>query len=272
MSPSLKIVIFLLLLTYYTCSLASSVDNTSESFFKLCPPTRCSNSGPIIRYPFRLNTQPTFCGREGYELSCSADNTVFPLLFSGHYYVKEIYYPNNWISLTEIPKKNSTNCPIQTLSSFNSSGPILEEPDSNLAIANCSERIVEMEGIYGPIDCLTDGGGNGSWVYVMDTSYRMDRLPLQCSISDHVKFARVILGVQEIVERLLREGEIIVNYRVDYGCLECERAGRYCGFNTTSNKTICSSPKPKTKLIDQTEILSLVLDYSLLIQRNELDS
>ncbi|XP_058194431.1 rust resistance kinase Lr10-like isoform X3 [Rhododendron vialii] len=245
MSPPLSIVIFLLS-AYHTGSiaLAASVNNTSESFFKLCPPTRCSNSGPIIRYPFRLNTQPTFCGREGYQLSCSANNTVFPLGFSRDYYVREIYYPNNWISLTEIPK-NSPNCPIQSLLSFNRSGSILEEPDWNLVIANCSQGVVETEGLFGPIDCLSDGGdGNGSLFYVMDGSYRMDKLPLQCIVFKNVRIAHV-LDVKVPLERLLREGEIVENYRIDYECLVCERDGNYCGFNSTSNETMCSSPKAR---------------------------
>lgn len=115
----------------------------------------------------------------------------------------------------------------------------------NLAIAHCSQGVVETEGLFGPIDCLSDGGdGNGSLVYVMDGSYKMDKLPLQCIIFKYVRFAHV-LDVEVPLERLLREGEVIENYRIDYECLVCERDGHYCGFNSTSNETMCSNPKAR---------------------------
>ncbi|KAL2556224.1 RING/U-box superfamily protein [Forsythia ovata] len=47
-----------------------------------CQPTRCGDSGPIIKFPFRLKDQQEHCGYLGFELSCTeSNNTEFELQF-----------------------------------------------------------------------------------------------------------------------------------------------------------------------------------------------
>jgi len=51
-------------------------------FFSNCPPSRCSEHGPEIRYPFKLESSNTssLCGAPCMKLACYGDDTilVFP--------------------------------------------------------------------------------------------------------------------------------------------------------------------------------------------------
>ncbi|CAL5338856.1 unnamed protein product [Camellia sinensis] len=181
---------------------------------------------------------PPSCGIEGYEFSCLGNNTVFHLPFSGDYYVKQISYLKNWILLKKI---HTTNCPIQSLMLFNSSGSILSQSYSYLAIVKCTEKVAK-DGISGPIDCLRDD--NTSFVYVMDSGDRMDNLPLHCNTFKNVRFGNVADVNESPMERLLWTVEIVENWNGFGQCYECENSGKYCELNSTSTGTICSRSKP----------------------------
>ncbi|XP_028081603.1 rust resistance kinase Lr10-like [Camellia sinensis] len=267
---SLLMNIVLFLLSIYTTGSRASSTNSSDNFFELCPPTRCSNTGPTIRFPFRLNTQPPSCGIEGYELSCSGSNTVFRLPSSGDYYVKQISYLRNWISLKEI---HTTNCPIQSVMLFNRSGSILTA-SYYLAVVKCTERVAK-DGISGPIDCLRDD--NTNFIYVMNGGDQMDKLPLHCKMFKSVGFGNVDVN-EAPVERLLRTGEIVENWNGFGRCYKCENSGKYCGLNSTSTGTICSSKKPpSTPVIIGTTVggtifLALVIVVLAIYRRRKSES
>lgn len=43
----------------------------------ICLPTRCFDSGPVIRFPFRIKgRQPEHCGYPGFDLSCNPINNI----------------------------------------------------------------------------------------------------------------------------------------------------------------------------------------------------
>ncbi|XP_059655456.1 rust resistance kinase Lr10-like isoform X2 [Cornus florida] len=194
MSPLPSIIVFLLSVYAGTRTLG---ENTEESFFKLCPPTRCSKRGPTIKYPFRLNTQPAFCGLEGFELSCSDNSGLLAREFS---------------------------------------------------LVKCNQRIPARAEIIGPIDCLRNVDNDS--VYVMDAGTPMNKLPLNCGT---FKTAEIGVGGNSVdtamaaIEKLLRTGEFMDGWNWEaVGCFSCVKAGNYCGFNRTSNETICSSPRPQS--------------------------
>ena len=55
--------------------------------------SRCSDQGPAIRFPFRLQDQPENCGYPGFELSCTEKNqTIIDLPSSVKLSVKKINY------------------------------------------------------------------------------------------------------------------------------------------------------------------------------------
>ncbi|KAL7254277.1 hypothetical protein ACSBR1_008639 [Camellia fascicularis] len=68
-----------------------------------CTPTSCSDHGPTIRFPFRLNNrQPQHCGYPGFNLSCSQTNdTVLDLPFSVKVFINYINYTSQSIHITD---------------------------------------------------------------------------------------------------------------------------------------------------------------------------
>ncbi|RVW91811.1 Rust resistance kinase Lr10 [Vitis vinifera] len=58
-----------------------------------CKVSRCSNHGPVIRFPFRLKDQPYNCGYPGFEISCiEKKQTILELPYSISLSVKKINY------------------------------------------------------------------------------------------------------------------------------------------------------------------------------------
>ncbi|KAL7229979.1 hypothetical protein ACSBR2_008516 [Camellia fascicularis] len=68
-----------------------------------CTLTTCSDHGPTIRFPFRLNNhQPQHCGYPSFDLSCSQTNdTVLDLPFSVKVLINYINYTSQSIHITD---------------------------------------------------------------------------------------------------------------------------------------------------------------------------
>ncbi|KAH9792397.1 protein kinase domain-containing protein [Citrus sinensis] len=219
MSLVMSLIILFLFLPY-TCTLAkaSAEDNKTDKY-EFCQPTNCSNRSPSIRYPFRLKTQPTSCGLEGFELSCLSDKTILHLPSSSDYYVHEISYLDSSITITDV---NETACPFQRLFSFHltnskffglstSSYALLKEKKTlSYALCNCTEKAPPKWTSYeaiGPINCFSN---EKNLVYAIDSESSMEDMLPSCRKS-----------------------------RTE-NCYDGEGKTRnYCGFNTTSNSTIC---------------------------------
>ncbi|XP_030964947.1 rust resistance kinase Lr10-like [Quercus lobata] len=69
-----------------------------------CKETRCGDDGPTIQFPFWLKDQrPKHCGYPGFELYCTEDNhTMLELPHSGKFYVKDINYTGQGITLYDL--------------------------------------------------------------------------------------------------------------------------------------------------------------------------
>jgi hypothetical protein len=124
----------------------------------MCAETRCGGHGPPIRFPFRLNTQPHYCGYSGFNLSCTdhTNLTVLELPISVKFFVKEINYKSQVIRLYD-PLHCFPRPQLQWLN-LNNSSPFRFKVNSlhdvsDYALFNCSPRSEEME--YPPISCLS---------------------------------------------------------------------------------------------------------------------
>ena len=250
MFPLLRsiILLFLLSLNVETQSLGESGD---DNFFELCQENRCSTrerDGPSIRFPFRLNTQPDICGLEGFVVSCLNNKTLLHLPFSGDFYVQEISYLDRIFSI----KVHNTNCPIQSVLSLNSSDSPFYSSDTYsfsraFTIVNCTKRIEwgESEEIISPVECLSY---ENNFVYLSNAYASMTKLPSHCrTFRTGQILAPAYDELQQVIERLFKRQEIFLGWNQSEGCYECENSGNFCGFNNTSNATICSTPKPKSK-------------------------
>jgi hypothetical protein len=95
----LMALIVILVLVQKTCSAEGSHH---------CPPSSC---GTIrnISYPFRLEGDPEHCGDPRYTLSCENDLQTVLNLYTGKYYVREIYYNNYTIRVVDPGILNDTD-------------------------------------------------------------------------------------------------------------------------------------------------------------------
>ncbi|KAK1279464.1 putative receptor-like protein kinase [Acorus gramineus] len=66
-----------------------------------CSFTQCSESGLEIRFPFRLEQQPEFCGYPGFNLFCRHDTTYIELPFSGEFVVTYIDYLSQMLYVSD---------------------------------------------------------------------------------------------------------------------------------------------------------------------------
>ncbi|KAH9746613.1 protein kinase domain-containing protein [Citrus sinensis] len=236
MSLVMSLIILFLFLPY-TCTLAkaSAEDNKTDKY-EFCQPTNCSNRNPSIRYPFRLKTQPISCGLEGFELSCLSDKTIWHLPSSGDYYVHEISYLDSSINITDV---NETACPFQSLISFNlTHSKFFTE---SYALYNCTEKAAAERSVFeliGPINCLSN---ENNLVYTIDSESSMDDMPPYCRKSRTVEIPAG-LPLQDIATTA-KATPVVLTWEALDGCYDCENLGNYCGFNTTSNSTICVAVK-----------------------------
>ncbi|KAJ4794357.1 Rust resistance kinase Lr10 [Rhynchospora pubera] len=167
-SPFLAIT---LLLLYYT--LGAPVLG-KEYFPKECAPSSCSKDGPVVRFPFRLDSHAQYCGHGDLVLACSDKNTVLRLP-SGEYNVTSINYKKAYLTIT---RYSWTPCPWLHMAEPNVTG----SPFSNfyapyVSWFNCTTMVpITSENVLlaGPISCL---GSEGHFIYVAYWIFEVDLLP-----------------------------------------------------------------------------------------------
>ncbi|KAH7571052.1 hypothetical protein JRO89_XS05G0245000 [Xanthoceras sorbifolium] len=112
-------------------------------------------TGPEIRFPFRLRTQPVFCGLE------------------------EISYLHSVVTIIDA---DETKCPLKTLLPLDVTGSKFSftqfalNNNQTLALVNCTEKIAQSSSLIEevvPIDCTIDDKN-----FTYDS---MDALPSNCS-------------------------------------------------------------------------------------------
>ena len=240
-------------------------------FFHNCAPSRCSEEGTEIRFPFRLATSPQSCGAPGLELACSreADTMLLhPIL--GLCKVTAIDYIFGGLNV--IPLEESwTRCPLQKISATNLS-TILYIPDSyrgeTAILVRCSRELIATEkagttpgmgdSIVGPISCLSN---TSQFIYLMDGSEPMYILPLDCTVVsngistpwDYDIKPAVLFA--ERAKRVIAFGETTLTWSVPNItdiCLDCERNGHPCGFSSQRRQAFCKRQGSRVKVIAAT--------------------
>nr|XP_023916370.1 LEAF RUST 10 DISEASE-RESISTANCE LOCUS RECEPTOR-LIKE PROTEIN KINASE-like 2.2 [Quercus suber] len=107
------IVLIALVLVHLTCCATTAMPNRN------CTASSCGNIHNISD-PFRLKSDPEYCGSPLYELKCENNRTVLQL-YDGKFYVEEISYNNYTIRIVDsgIQKNNYFSTPNYSLYRYN---------------------------------------------------------------------------------------------------------------------------------------------------------
>ncbi|VAH70795.1 unnamed protein product [Triticum turgidum subsp. durum] len=252
------LVLALLFVLHLDYGINRATASSDGDFFHNCAPTRCSEGGTEIRFPFRLASSPQSCGAPGLELACSREaDTILLHPILGLCKVTAIDYIFGGLNV--IPLEESwTRCPLQKISTTNLSTSVYI-PDSyggeTANLVRCSRELIPAEkagtrpgmgdSIVGPISCLSN---TSQFIYLMDGSEPMYILPLDCTVVSNgistpwdydIKPAVLFT---ERARRVIAFGETTLTWSVPNItdiCLDCERNGHPCGFSSQHRQAFC---------------------------------
>nr|XP_029118030.1 rust resistance kinase Lr10-like [Elaeis guineensis] len=204
-----------------------------KDFFTACPPCYCGKGGPQIRYPFRLEFSPSYCGARGLVLSCWGNETLLSLPDLGSRKVIAIDYRME--SITIKLGEPWSDCQVQNFSSTSLTTPVYTPPPT-ASLVNCSKAW--NDGEYDgkrPISCLSSAD---HFVYLAYIGMSLDELPLDCVV---VSTNLVLPGWGDV-----QMGEVMLRWNspeIGSTCAGCELSGGRCKFDWTINQTSCSFPE-----------------------------
>ncbi|XP_020087726.1 rust resistance kinase Lr10-like isoform X2 [Ananas comosus] len=229
-----------------------------DDFFKKCPASRCAEGGLDIRFPYRLDSSPSFCGAPGMELSCSGNDTVLAFPHAGSFIVTTIDY-----CYGEITIKLGGSCLhglTGNLGFGNLTASVYEPLESyNISLLGCPRKWTPADEDYvliaGPISCLSTAS---QLVYVVFAYDDFRALPSDCRvIADNltISFRRMTksnydwptfkewaAALKERVADLITCGEVTLRWSVPQitdTCIQCEKAKKYCRFSSVTNQAFC---------------------------------
>ncbi|CAM0878584.1 unnamed protein product [Alopecurus aequalis] len=262
MSRLLAIAILLLPLISLGIDLATAWDD--KDFFKYCPPSRCSQYGPEIRYPLCLESRNTSCGCGSRSIStfaCSGQDTILIHQLLGPYNVSTIDYRR--YSMKIIPLVDPCSVLQKKLVLSRGSSSPLADPTPmyneqltfwSASLVCCSREFTPGadNNIAGPFSCLSNAS---HFFYLVDGFEDMNLLPLDCKVipaSDGTGGRGISVYMvdsptpkhsgsqyfKESAERILSFAETTV-YWYDYSCTTCEQGGGRCGYNSETLHDFC---------------------------------
>ncbi|KAK1279675.1 putative receptor-like protein kinase [Acorus gramineus] len=221
--------------------LHSTKGQTDDDFFKICPPKKCGDEGPLIRFPFRLDSQPRSCYGDGYELSCSGNTTLLNLPWSGNFTVTAIDYLRGTITIKG--GDSWSKCPLQGYRSLNFTNSIITPSLRVFSLVGCPRDIswnIPNE-IVGPISCLNNDPNQS--IYAVSDDVTIDEMPDVCTkISDFHGFPYFFSGCTSAcaIDKLMKTSEVELEvFKNHEYCFQCEEKGKFCGLNYMMNKTVC---------------------------------
>ncbi|XP_020089046.1 rust resistance kinase Lr10-like [Ananas comosus] len=274
-----SILLALFLLAAGRSTIVSGGDDADGDFFKKCPASRCAEGGPEIRYPYRLDSSPSFCGAPGMELTCSGNDTVVALPHAGSFNVTTIDYLN-----AEITVKLGCSCltcltrNLISVESLNLTTSIYQPllDGSDISLLGCPTKWTPDDDYdaAGPISCLSTAS---QFVYVLSAYGYAVSLPSDCRVTADdlsISFRHMtefgsdyLPTFKERVADLIARGEVTVGWYVPQitgKCMLCEKAKKYCGFSSATNQPFCRQGR-NVKLIAATSSAAFVVLLLLVV-------
>ncbi|RWW63095.1 hypothetical protein BHE74_00029753 [Ensete ventricosum] len=243
-------------MTRFLCTLfvvllrASYIETTwadeDDDLMKDCREATCGNL--TIRYPFRLQSSPSYCGVTGLEVACSGGDAVLALPQIGRCKMIHIDYQYGFVVRIKLGE-SWARCPLRTLFSTNLTTPSYEFYGRfDLLLLNCSKEIPPVpEGVAGPISCL---GSEGRFAYVAESYEDMDDIPASCNAEPPVREISSDdngdYSFNGAVQYFMRTQELNLRLTIPEiaNCTACE----ICGFRRRRNQTYCMSGPHHGKL------------------------
>lgn len=237
-----------LLVLYHTLAVAVA---GKQDFDKECPQSRCSKDGPVVRFPFRLNSSAPKCGYGDLVLTCSGKNTVLRLPSSGEYNVTSINYKKSYLIVT---RYSWTPCPWLHMAELNVTGSPFSFKSYPIWVSwlNCTDTITDASDhsdLAGPISCLSS---QGHFIYVAIWDFEIDLLPSACTKmrNDSILVNPQVSVAKYFPDKKFKDQVHKTNVRPLVGllwqdnlinCTVCEKKGSVCEFNTELKKSVCVS-------------------------------
>ncbi|CAB4298902.1 unnamed protein product [Prunus armeniaca] len=208
-----------------------------------CSELRCGDSGPPIKFPFRLKDKhPDYCGYHGFDLSCNgSNNTVLELPISVKFTVTHINYKSQVIQVVDpdgcVPRQfHKLNL---SASAFQFKGGGYQD----YTLFNCSPA---DRNLYYQIPCLS---GTSHQMLAIYSDFSIDEVPIS-SCTKLYNLPPVPLDIFES-ENVLR----LEWFKPE--CKHCERKGGKCKLknnNDTESETECfkvgkQGARASTKLV-----------------------
>uniref|UniRef100_A0A0D3EIY3 Protein kinase domain-containing protein n=1 Tax=Oryza barthii TaxID=65489 RepID=A0A0D3EIY3_9ORYZ len=268
-----------------------------KDFFSYCPPSRCSEHGPEIRFPFQLesnnNTRPSSCSVPCMKLACSGQDTILDSRYSylgSPYKVTAIDYKHTTLTIIPIrdldscPLLNSVPLPSQSLH-YHYHGANWSSCDiynwGSAALVSCSEELTQTNipstHIAGPISfsCLSTNSTHFSYLVAYDVPTFL--IPIQCEVvSDgpipipYFYSGHASLTFRQSAERILNFADTTAYWRsfanpAAYNCSQCEQQGRRCAYSSQRNQTFCMRRGSHVKVIAATSSVAAFVILLLMV-------
>lgn len=277
------------------------ISKAAADDLQYCPISNCSDSGPIIQFPFRLQHDPLHCGHPDFEVSCSSFNNKTMMKLSstsGLFTIESIDYLSRQLSVYDADRclpKRLLNFTIsssliqppsyytgQSYCSFSQPYYMDGEPYYNFTLLNCSttQNFSIGSSHYMPIRCLSVPGHHQ--VLAFPSLSTINYLPLEVSACSTL-IKNLYLPVQrvpgssvqcELGSVLLLEWEPLAYFPVP-ACQNCTAERENCQFNNTSNQMECFDystldPPQKPKGMHSSYLWhSLIICFVLILRRVE---
>uniref|UniRef100_A0A0D3EIZ0 Protein kinase domain-containing protein n=1 Tax=Oryza barthii TaxID=65489 RepID=A0A0D3EIZ0_9ORYZ len=267
-----------------------------KDFFKSCPPSRCSEHGPEIRFPFQLEsnntTTPSSCGLPCMKLSCSGQDTILDNKYylGSPYKVTAIDYKHRILTvvpLADEDNSSSSPCPLLKSISFRPSNGYYDTEYQNpcqtyytyyAALVSCSKEFAlasvpgaatDNDYIPGPINCLSN---QTHFSYLVADYAPMSLLPLDCEVISDGPIPIPIFHYsgyawktfRESAERILNFSETMVRWGF-HNCSQCEYQGQHCAFSSQRNQTFCMPRGSHVKVIAATSSVAAFVVLLLMV-------
>ncbi|KAJ3686008.1 hypothetical protein LUZ61_015172 [Rhynchospora tenuis] len=265
--------IFLFVLLFVQLHIQISLCKRHDThFFDICPPSRCNDSGPEIRFPYRLDSSPESCGVPGMVLTCSAErDTVLTLPNFGTTVVQVINYQFGQVT---VRLGNSwPGCLLKNKTMMNLTTVLYSPLTQPISLITCPKMLLlnnNRDYLTGPVSCLSS---LDEYVYVVSSYQSMDVIPFGCMMLESVinilsrgytdvKFDKLLSYWEVSVDDFLVRRLVTFNWietNITIKCLQCENKGKRCGYDLTRNEAFCKPHDLNVRAISATSSVIFLL-------------